>query len=96
VLRAADIDCAQASDEELLRRAGDMERILVTRDRDFGALVFLKRIGSGVVYLRIPVANLAAGHDQLTSVLSTCSEDELRSAFVVVEPTKYRFRKLRR
>lgn len=96
VVRAADIGLARASDEDLLAQASEMGRVLVTRDRDFGALVFLKNLGAGVIYLRIPLARLSDGHAQLIRVLATHSEDKLRAAFVVVEPGRHRFRRLPR
>ena len=96
VLLAKEVGCSRASDDELLGRAGEMGRILVTRDRDFGALVFLRKVGAGVIYLRIPPARVTAGHEQLSVVLTSHSEEELRNAFVVVEPAKHRFRKLPR
>ena len=92
VVRAAAIGLARAADAHLLDVAQQQERILITRDRDFGALVFLERRRSGVIYLRIPPKALVEGHAQLRRVLHTHTEDELRTAFVVVEPDKYRFR----
>jgi predicted nuclease of predicted toxin-antitoxin system len=41
VVRAAQLGLAQAKDAELLRVAHEQGGILVTRDRDFGALVFV-------------------------------------------------------
>ena len=41
------------TDENLLKFAQEQGLILVTRDRDFGALVFVNKLGSGVIYLRI-------------------------------------------
>lgn len=42
VALAADLGLAQAEDAELLRMAREDSRIFVTRDRDFGALVFVQ------------------------------------------------------
>jgi predicted nuclease of predicted toxin-antitoxin system len=39
VLRVAQIGLAQAKDEEILRVAQSLNRILLTRDRDYGNLV---------------------------------------------------------
>lgn len=41
VVLVAQIDLAQASDEEILRTAQEQNRILITRDRDYGNLVFV-------------------------------------------------------
>ncbi|MCH7745072.1 MAG: DUF5615 family PIN-like protein [Chloroflexi bacterium] len=94
VVTAAEIGLSQASDSELLRVSQENGQILVTRDRDFGGLVFIEDLGAGVIYLRIEPSALDTGHEQLKAVLSTYSEDELKRAFVVVEPGRYRFRRL--
>ncbi|MFQ6057315.1 MAG: DUF5615 family PIN-like protein, partial [Anaerolineae bacterium] len=78
----------------LLRIAQEQGRIFVTRDRDFGRLVFVKDLGAGVIYLRILPSTQNAVHQELERVLKSYSEEELRRAFVVVEPGRHRFRKL--
>jgi predicted nuclease of predicted toxin-antitoxin system len=93
VVRASEIGMAQASDEELLKKAQEQERVFITRDRDFGHLVFVRGFGAGVLYLRILPSNLGAVHAELERVLQTYSEDELRKSFVVIEPAAHRFRK---
>ncbi|MFN2454223.1 MAG: DUF5615 family PIN-like protein [Pyrinomonadaceae bacterium] len=90
---ASEIGMSQADDEDLLKTAQEQGRIFVTRDRDFGNLVFVKSLGAGVLYLRILPSNKDAVHAELERVLKTYSEDELRKAFVVVEPAAHRFRK---
>ena len=82
----------QTDDSKLLRIARDDDRLLVTRDRDFGRLVFVSRAGSGVIYLRLNPTNLSAVHKELKRVLETYSEPELKEAFVVVETGRHRFR----
>ena len=94
VLTAAGVGCSRASDEELLRRAIEDERIFVTRDRDFGNLVFIRNVGTGVIYLRFPPSALQAGHRELEHVLRSYSESDFQHSFVVVEPGRHRFRKL--
>jgi predicted nuclease of predicted toxin-antitoxin system len=94
VLLAAEIGLSQASDEEILNTAQEQNRILITRDRDYGNLVFVRAIGTGVVYLRILPNTVNAVHDELMRVLQTYSDVELATAFVVVEPDRHRFRKL--
>jgi predicted nuclease of predicted toxin-antitoxin system len=94
VVRVGQIGLAQAADESLLTEAQSQGRILVTRDRDFGSLVFVRSLGSGVIYLRVLPATQKAVHAELEVVLSTYSEEELRNAFVVVEPDGHRIRRL--
>ena len=62
VATASQLGLAQAEDAELLRVAHEQGRIFVTRDRDFGALVFVQGSGPGVVYLRILPATGNAVH----------------------------------
>ncbi len=94
VVTAAEIGCSRSLDAELLRRARKLRRIFVTRDRDFGRLVFLDRHRSGIIYLRISFKTLADGHQELRHVLEEYSEKELGRAFVVVEVGRHRIRRL--
>jgi predicted nuclease of predicted toxin-antitoxin system len=94
VLPVAQLNLSRADDSELLETARTQDRIFMTRDRDFGGLVFIQGIVTGVIYLRILPANQNAVHQELARVLQRYSEDELKSAFVVVEPGRHRFRKI--
>jgi len=91
---ASELGLAQGSDETLLRVAAEQKRILVTRDRDYGALVFLKSIGAGVLYLRVLPSTQDAVHAELAKVLGQYSAHELAAAFVVIEPAGHRIRRL--
>ncbi len=94
VVRVAEIGMSQASDEENLKKALELERIFVTRDRDYGNLVFVKKIKSGVLYLRVLPSNINAVHAELERVLNLYEEQNLKSAFVVIEAGGHRFRKI--
>lgn len=94
VIPVAQIDLSQAEDSYLLKEAHEQDRIFVTRDRDFGRLVFVGGSGAGVIYLRMLPSTQNAVHDKLERVLSSYPEDELKKSFVVVEPGRHRFRKL--
>lgn len=94
VVTAAELGLSRASDSMLLARAAQEKRILVTRDKDYGGLVFLERLGRGVILLRISPSTVEATHTQLKFVLESHAESELSTAFVVVEPGQHRFRKL--
>jgi predicted nuclease of predicted toxin-antitoxin system len=95
VTLASEIDMAAADDAQLLRVAGEQLRTCVTRDRDFGALVFIQGRGPGVIYLRILPSTLKAVHEELRRVLTLYTEEELRASFVVIEPGRHRIRKPR-
>jgi predicted nuclease of predicted toxin-antitoxin system len=92
-IRVADIGLSQASDEEILKIAQEQNRVLITRDRDYGNLVFVKSLGAGVIYLRMLPTNLNKVHIELIRVLETYSKQELSKAFVVVECNGHRLRK---
>ena len=86
VLTASQAGSAQVSDLELLEKAKSLDRILVTRDRDFGALAHTRNIGAGIIYLRVLPTTVESVHAELRRVLNSHSEAEIASAFVVVEP----------
>ena len=94
VTTASQLGLSRAEDTALLARAGQDRRIFVTRDKDYGGLVFVEKLGSGVILLRMMPATIGAVHEELRRVLGLYSEDDLTSAFVVVEPAMHRFRKL--
>jgi predicted nuclease of predicted toxin-antitoxin system len=94
VVPVSKIGLARASDVELLKTARAQNRIFVTRDRDFGGLVFVQDLGAGVIYLRLLPSNQNAVHQELARVLSEHTEEELARAFVVVEPGRHRFRRI--
>jgi predicted nuclease of predicted toxin-antitoxin system len=93
VVTAAQISLAQAEDLELLRVAQDQGRIFVTRDRDFGGLVFVLGSGAGVIYLRILPSTQNAVHAELERILTLYDEQELQGSFVVIEPGRHRIRR---
>ena len=94
VVRVAQIGLSQADDEDLLKVAQEQGRIFVTRDRDFGNLVFVRALGSGVLYLRILPSTQNAIHSELERVLKEHPEEELSRSFVVIKPDGHRIRKL--
>jgi predicted nuclease of predicted toxin-antitoxin system len=89
---ARELGLSQSLDLDLLEKAKDEQRIFISRDRDFGGLVFLERKGCGVIYLRITPATVNAVHQELENVLNRYTEDQLRKAFTVIEPGRHRFR----
>ena len=94
IVTAREIGMSRAKDEEILKVAQEQERILITRDRDYGNLVFVRSAGSGVIYLRILPTNINTAHQELNRVIETYSEQELSKSFVVVEKSGHRIRKI--
>jgi len=96
IVPVVQIGLSRADDEEILRVAQEQGRILVTHDRDFGNLVFVRTLGSGVLYLRILPSTQNAVHNELERVLGIYTEEELTKAFVVIEADGHRIRRLSR
>ncbi len=94
VVRAAELGLSQAADKQLLAVAVEQSRILITRDRDFGALVFVNALGSGVLCLRLRPSTLKTVHEELARVLKLYGEEELKKVFIVIEADGHRLRKL--
>ncbi len=69
VVLVSQLGLSQASDEEILRTAQEQNRILITRDRNYGNLVFVRAIGTSVIYLRILATTVNAAHNELTRIL---------------------------
>ncbi|MCI0335023.1 MAG: DUF5615 family PIN-like protein [Planctomycetes bacterium] len=94
VSTVSEMGLSQATDLAILQTAIQDKRILLTRDRDYGGLIFARSIHGGVIYLRIAPTVLHATHDELLRVLSQYGEVELLNALVVVEAGRHRFRKI--
>jgi len=95
VTTVRELEMQQASDERLLTKAREADRILITRDKDFGALTFLKEsLSTGVVLLRLTPTTVERVHRELSLLFHEHTEDELKNLFCVVEPHRYRIRHL--
>ena len=74
----------RAPDILLLRKAKEMERIFVTRDKDFGTLVFFEEEAScGVIFLRGKPQEIELIHSELAVVLENHTELELKKYFPI-------------
>lgn len=93
VVTASELGLSRASDSDLLKTAGEQGRIFITRDRDYGNLVFVHNAGSGVIYLRALPSTISDVHAELKKVLETYEETEMAKSFVVVEKRRHRIRK---
>lgn len=95
VLTARDIGMDRATDEELLEKSINLERILITRDKDFGTLVFLhEKLTNGVILLRMTPPLMQDVHKELANVLNKYSFQDLISCFCVIESGRHRIRHL--
>ncbi len=57
-----------------MKKALELNRIYVTRDRDYGNLVFVKKIKCGVLYLRVLPSNINLVYDELERILNLYDE----------------------
>ncbi len=95
VVTAADVEMSQAVDREILQFAATEGRILITRDKDFGSLVFSRRFShNGVILLRITPLTLSDIHTELARFLSLQVEEDIQHSFVVIEKDRHRIRRI--
>jgi len=83
------------TDEEVLRRAHEESRILLTFDRDYGALIYVRRLPcpSGLIYLRFIPAQPEEPAEHLIRLFGAIA-DGLVGSFVVLDRDGYRRRPL--
>jgi predicted nuclease of predicted toxin-antitoxin system len=78
-------------DEDVLEIARKEKRILVVADRDFGELIFHRRLAHvGVIFFRLPGAKLQTKIDQLNTMLTEHTDDLERGEFLVMTPGQIR------
>lgn len=94
VVTASELGLSRASDIDLLKTANQQGRIFITRDRDYGNLVFVQSEGNGVIYLRALPSTIDEVHAELKKVLETYPEGGLRKSFIVIEEHRHRIRKI--
>lgn len=84
----ASVVCPGVPDEEVVALAVDQGRVLVTEDKDFGALAVVAKMAPlGVVRLSLPRFDPIKKASRLVAVLA--SEDPIGN-ILVVEPTRTR------
>ena len=87
-------DAPGTLDVDILSRAMDEARIVLTFDKDLGELAF--RSGAlascGIVLFRIPMSPPAPGIAKIVAIIQ--SRDDWAGHFSVVEPGKVRMRRL--
>jgi predicted nuclease of predicted toxin-antitoxin system len=79
------------TDEDVLAIARQEQRILVVADRDFGELIFHQQlVHAGVIFFRLPGAQLPTKIDHVNTVLQEHAEALERGEFLVVTPGQIR------
>jgi len=95
VVTAKEVGMQRAADQDLLKKARGMDRLFLTRDKDFGTLVFLRASESaGVILLRIMPMVVDEVHQELRRLFEEHKKEELGRVFCVVEPHRHRIRRL--
>lgn len=87
--------CRGITDAEVLALAHDQQRILLTFDRDYGELIYVKRLPSpaGLIYLRFIPATPSEPADAMAALLNDSNSPAL-GGFLVLDREGYRRRPL--
>lgn len=87
-------DAPGMADRDVLNRAVQDRRVLLTFDKDFGELAWLLGLPAdcGVVLFRFPPTFLANAGNAIADILS--SREDWQNHFTVIEPTRIRMRPL--
>jgi predicted nuclease of predicted toxin-antitoxin system len=92
-IHVGEIEMSAAADIEIIQRAEEENRIVVTLDADFHTLLALAEATSpSVIRIRIERLRAAALVELLLQVTDECAEELLRGAAVKVEPGRIRTR----
>lgn len=95
VVTAKELQMETADDSDLLTKAKALDRIFMSRDKDFGTLVFLHALTApGVIFLRISPMDVVAVHRVLHRLLHEQSEELLKRSYCVISSSRYRMRQL--
>ena len=84
-----------ATDEALLALANDEQRVLITEDKDFGELVFVRRLRHPCIirFVDMPVAEKVAAMRELIERHADAMRED---ALIVVTRTRVRIRRRQR
>ncbi|MBW4636463.1 MAG: DUF5615 family PIN-like protein [Iphinoe sp. HA4291-MV1] len=94
-IHVAEISLSAAEDIDILQKAREEERIVVTLDADFHALLALaEAISPSVIRIRIQGLRAQALTDLLLKVINECEQDLKQGTVVTVEPSRIRVRRL--
>jgi predicted nuclease of predicted toxin-antitoxin system len=94
-IHVGEIGYASADDADILQRGREDERVVVTLDADFHALLALSGATSpSVIRIRIEGLRAQATAELLQTVLSQSDEDLEQGAVVTVQESRIRVRRL--
>ncbi len=93
VIRVRELGLEKSSDREILKEALNRSRMIITRDKDFGSLIFFSGLECpGIILLRQRPDNINKVHDNLLNLFKENTSEKLQCSFVTVESDKYRLR----
>ncbi|MEG4849507.1 DUF5615 family PIN-like protein [Microcoleus sp. B5-D4] len=94
-IHVGEIGMSQAEDSEIIQKAREEERVVVTLDADFHTLLALDEAASpSVIRVRIERLRAQALTDLLLMVIAECEEDLEQGSAISVEPSRIRIRRL--
>ncbi|BAY30595.1 hypothetical protein NIES2107_24400 [Nostoc carneum NIES-2107] len=94
-IHVGEIDMSVAEDTEILQRAREEGRVVVTVDADFHTLLVIDEATSpSVIRIRIEKLRAHALKDLLLTVIAECQEDLEQGSAITVEPNRIRIRRL--
>ncbi|MFH1678535.1 MAG: DUF5615 family PIN-like protein [Candidatus Omnitrophota bacterium] len=95
VICAKEAGLSRAADEELLIWARRNKRILITRDKGFGAILFVQHFETeGVILLQIDPATIELVHKELTLFFNKHADMKFYNCFCVIECHRHRIRRI--
>lgn len=90
-----DLGMRYAEDQEIITYALETDRVVITRDLDFGSILRYPN-HPGVIILRLPPEYIAKElNDVLKEFLSSVDERIIQKAIIILELGRYRRRSLR-
>lgn len=90
-----EIGLSAAEDAEIIQRAREEGRVVVTLDADFHTLLALdEAIAPSAIRIRIERLRAQALTELLLRVISECEEELQQGAALTVEPSRIRIRRL--
>ena len=94
-IHVSKIEMWAAEDSEIIQKAREDNRIVVTLDADFHSILALNNFSSpSVIRIRIERLRALALTQLIVDVIAQCQEDLERGAAVTVEPNRIRIRRL--
>lgn len=95
VVCAKEVGLSKAADEELLIWARSNKRVLITRDKGFGAILFVQHFETeGVILLQICPESVELVHKELSLFFNKHADIDFHNCFCVIEPHRHRIRRI--